>query len=78
MLKRNENFAALTLVNPVISPVEIVKPEREKPGNIANPCAKPIKAAFFQFIVPLFLFCCDKYSAKNRINPVPIKNIDVI
>ena len=79
ILKRKENFAALTLSSPNISPVAMVKPDRENPGNIAIPCDKPINADYFQLkLSGLFLFFCDKYSAKNNIKPVPTKNIDVI
>ena len=41
--KRKENFAASTLSHPDIKAVEIVTPDLEKPGIIANACEKPIK-----------------------------------
>ena len=41
--KRKENFAASSLSHPDIRAVEIVTPDLEKPGKIANAWAKPIK-----------------------------------
>ena len=40
---RKENFAASLLSQPVIRAVEIVIPDLEKPGTIANAWEKPIK-----------------------------------
>ena len=59
MPKRKENFTASLLSQPDISAVEIVTPDRETPGKIANACAKPIKKLFEKlwfliFIEPLF------------------------
>ena len=41
--KRKENFAASFLSHPDKSAVEIVTPDLETPGNIANAWAKPIE-----------------------------------
>ena len=43
MPKRKENFAESALFHPDIKAVEIVTPDRETPGIIANACEKPIK-----------------------------------
>ncbi len=43
MPKRKEYFAASLLSHPDIRAVEIVIPDLEKPGMIANACEKPIK-----------------------------------
>ena len=48
MLKRKEYLAAVILSNPQKRPVAIVQPEREKPGNAARPCAKPINSEVFK------------------------------
>ena len=40
--KRKENFAAASLSHPEMSAVEIVTPDLEKPGIIANAWEKPI------------------------------------
>ena len=40
--KRKENFAASLLSHPDKSAVEIVMPDLETPGTIANACARPI------------------------------------
>ena len=57
--KRKENFAASTLSHPDIRAVEMVTPDLEKPGIIANAWEKPIKKLceklwFFKFIKPFF------------------------
>ena len=44
--KRKENFAASPFSHPDIRAVEIVTPDLEKPGIIANACEKPIKKLF--------------------------------
>ena len=41
--RRNENLAASSLSQPEIRAVEIVTPDLEKPGKIANAWEKPIK-----------------------------------
>ena len=41
---RNESRAAATGRMPAAIPAAIVSPERESPGNTANPCASPIQA----------------------------------
>jgi len=41
--KRKENFAASPLSHPDIRALEIVTPDRETPGIIANDWKKPIK-----------------------------------
>ena len=41
--KRKENFAASLLSHPDIRAPEIVTPDLETPGIIANACRKPIK-----------------------------------
>ena len=41
--KRKENFAESALFHPDIKAVEIVTPDLETPGIIANACEKPIK-----------------------------------
>ena len=41
--KRKENFAASLLSHPDIRAVEIVTPDLETPGKIANAWEKPIK-----------------------------------
>ena len=41
--KRKENFAASPLSHPDIRAVEIVTPDLEKPGIMANAWEKPIK-----------------------------------
>ena len=46
MPKRNENFAASRLSQPVIRAVEIVIPDLETPGKIANAWERPIKKLF--------------------------------
>ena len=43
MPRRKENFAASPLSHPEIRAVEIVTPDLETPGIIANACEKPIK-----------------------------------
>ena len=43
MPKKKENFAASPLSQPDIRAVEIVTPDLEKPGIIANAWVKPIK-----------------------------------
>ena len=43
MPKRNENLAASALSHPDIRAVEIVTPDLETPGKIANAWEKPIK-----------------------------------
>ena len=42
MPKRKENFAASLLSHPDKIAVEIVMPDLETPGTIANACARPI------------------------------------
>ena len=44
--KRNENFAASPLSQPDIKAVEIVTPDLDTPGKMANACEKPIKKLF--------------------------------
>ena len=44
--KRKENFAASSLSNPDIKALEIVTPDLETPGKIANAWKKPIKKLF--------------------------------
>ena len=44
--KRKENFAASLLSHPDIKAVEIVTPDLEKPGKIANAWLNPIKKLF--------------------------------
>ena len=56
---RKENFAASLFSHPEIRAVEIVTPDLEKPGIIANAWEKPIKKLsenlwFFRFIEPFF------------------------
>ena len=46
MPKRNENFAASPLSQPDIKAVEIVTPDLDTPGKMANACEKPIKKLF--------------------------------
>ncbi len=57
--KRKENFAASPLSHPDSRAVEMVTPDLEKPGMIANAWEKPIKKLceklwFFKFIIPFF------------------------
>ena len=57
--KRKENFAASPLSHPDIRAVEMVTPDLEKPGIIANAWEKPIKKLceklwFLKFIKPFF------------------------
>ena len=59
MPKRKENLAASGLSQPDIKAVEIVTPDREKPGKIANDWKRPIKKLsekvwFFKFKKPFF------------------------
>ena len=44
--KRKENFAASLLSHPDIKALEIVTPDLETPGKIANAWKKPIKKLF--------------------------------
>ena len=44
--KRKENFAASSLSHPDIKALEIVTPDLETPGKIANARKKPIKKLF--------------------------------
>ena len=44
--KRKENFAASPLSHPDIKALEIVTPDLETPGKIANARKKPIKKLF--------------------------------
>ena len=44
--KRKENFAAALLSHPDIKALEIVTPDLETPGKIANAWKKPIKKLF--------------------------------
>ena len=46
MPKRNENLAASSLFQPDTRAVEIVIPDLETPGKIANAWEKPIKKLF--------------------------------
>ena len=67
MLIKNENFATSFLSPPQISPVAIVLPEREIPGNTANPCATPIKNAVLKFRL-LLVFFAKTVSLNNKLN----------
>ena len=63
--KRKENLAASRLSQPDSRAVEIVTPDRETPGNIANAWERPITKLsrylwFFKFIEP-FLDWSAKY-----------------
>ena len=44
--KRKENFAASVLFQPDSIAVEIVTPDLDTPGKIANACERPIKKLF--------------------------------
>ena len=46
MANKNENLAASSAVRPIIKPVQIVAPERDIPGIMANAWAKPILNPF--------------------------------
>ena len=58
--KRKEYFAASPLSHPDIRAAEIVTPDLDTPGKIANAWEKPIKKLskklwFFKFINPFFV-----------------------
>src|SRR3989339_1340328 len=55
MLIKNENFIADFSSNPLSNPDEIVLPDLEIPGKIANACANPIQTASIQ-LGSFFLF----------------------
>ena len=59
MPKIKENFAASRFSQPATRAVEIVTPDRETPGIIANAWERPIKKLseylwFFKFLEPFF------------------------
>ena len=59
MPNKKENFAASPLSQPETKAVEIVTPDLDTPGKIANAWEKPIKKLleklwFFKFIEPIF------------------------
>ena len=75
--KRNENLAASVLSHPEIKAVEIVTPDLETPGKIANAWEKPInklseKLWFFKFIKPFFELSAKyiKIAIRNETNAI--------
>ena len=77
MPKRKENFAASLLSHPDNKLVDIVIPDLETPGIIANACEMPIKKLseylrFFKFIKPFFEISAKyiKIAIKKEINAI--------
>ena len=71
---KKEYFAAEVLSLPANKPVAIVSPERENPGNAANPWDIAIKIEVFNLIGEVSFLCFEILSLNNRINPVKISN----
>ena len=77
MPKRKENFAASLLSHPDKKLVDIVTPDLETPGIIANACEMPIKKLseylwFLKFIEPFFEISAKyiKIAIKKEINAI--------
>ena len=51
MLSKNEKSATSLFLTPHISPIAIVEPLRDIPGNIASPCATPTNNACLVFML---------------------------
>jgi len=70
--RRKENFPESSRSRPQKSPVEMVAPDREIPGMIANPWAIPIMRASIHPIFPMFLSSFFAQRVNQRTNPVTI------
>ena len=66
---KNENLAASSEDNPIINPAQIVAPERDIPGMMANAWAKPMQNPFTK-VKSDFLF--KNHFEKTSIIPVII------
>ena len=74
MPKRKENFAASFLSQPDKSAIEIVAPERDTPGIIANACEIPINKLLRYLWLLKLINLLVEISAKNIIKDI---NIDI-
>ena len=75
--RRNEYLAASFLSHPESIAIEIVAPERDTPGIIANDWAIPIKKVCrYLWFFKLYLFLCER-SAKNIIADINNEEIAI-
>ena len=73
ILRRKEYRALAERSSPHNSPVEIVSPEREKPGSAANPWAIAIRIAVFKSRIDFFSkIFFDTYSLNKSKKPVKV------